>query len=196
MLAHRDRHLYLVDKFRFLFYNLSMAHLMIDIETLGTTPDAHILTIAAQIFDPLQRDWLGQSYYARIDFESQENRRIEQGTLEWWATQKESQTEAFAEDNRIPLDQALTELGRLIWQSKRIWANGSNFDMTILEDAYKSYNMALPWQYFHVRDARTVYSLTPNLNSYPASHHALEDCRRQIDLLWDSLESLKIKELK
>lgn len=173
-----------------------MAHLMIDIETLGTTPDAHILTIAAQIFDPLQKDWLGQSYYARIDFESQENRRIEQGTLEWWATQKESQTEAFAEDNRIPLDQALTELGRLIWQSKRIWANGSNFDMTILEDAYKSYNMALPWQYFHVRDARTVYSLVPNLEKYPASHHALEDCRRQIGMLQRTLKHLGVTSLK
>jgi len=172
-----------------------MAHLMIDIETLGTTPDAHILTIAAQTFDPLQRDWLGPAYYARVDFESQENRRIEQGTLEWWATQGESQKEAFAEDNRIPLDRSLTELGRLIWQSKRIWANGSNFDMTILEDAYKSYHMALPWQYFHVRDARTIYSLVPSLQKYPASHHALEDCRRQILLLWDSLEYLKIQEL-
>lgn len=172
-----------------------MAQLMIDIETLATTPNAHILTVAAQIFDPLQRDWLGAYYYARVDFESQENRRIEQGTLEWWATQKESQTEAFAEDDRIPLDRALTELGKFIWQSKRIWANGSNFDMTILEDAYKSYNMALPWQYFHVRDARTVYSLVPNLGKYPASHHALEDCRRQIQLLWDALEYLNIKEL-
>jgi hypothetical protein len=172
-----------------------MAHLMLDIETLGTTPDAHILTIAAQTFDPLQRDWLGESYYARVDFESQENRCIEQGTLEWWATQGESQEEAFAEEDRIPLDQALTGLGRMIWQSKRIWANGSNFDMTILEHAYKSYGRALPWQYFHVRDARTVYSLVPTLEKYPASHHALEDCRRQILLLWDSLEYLKVKEL-
>jgi hypothetical protein len=168
---------------------------MIDIETLGTGPDAHILTIAAQIFDPLQRDWLGEAYYARLDFESQENRRIEQSTLEWWATQGESRAEAFADTDRIPLDRALTEVGRVIWQSKRIWANGSNFDMTILEHAYKSYDRVLPWQYFHVRDARTVYSLCPTLNKYPASHHALEDCRRQIQLLWDSLEYLKVREL-
>jgi len=40
-----------------------------------------------------------------------------------------------------------------------------------------------------------VYGLCPNLNKYPASHHALEDCRRQIDLLHDSLELLNIKEL-
>ena len=64
-----------------------------------------------------------------------------------------------------------------------------------LEHAYKSYGMPLPWQYYKIRDARTVYGLVPGLNKYPASHHALEDCRRQIDLLHDALEYLKIKEL-
>jgi hypothetical protein len=67
--------------------------------------------------------------------------------------------------------------------------------MTILEHAYKSLSMPLPWKYFAVRDSRTVFGLVPSLEKYPASHHALEDCRRQIYLLWDSLESLKVKEL-
>jgi exodeoxyribonuclease VIII len=93
------------------------------------------------------------------------------------------------------LAQALEELGRLIWHSKRVWANGPTFDMNILEHAYKSLGMALPWKYYTVRDARTVYSLCPSLDKYPASHHALEDCRRQIDLLHDTLESLRIKEM-
>ena len=170
---------------------------MIDIETLGTTPDALILTIAAQEFNPLQRDWLGKSYYARVDFASQETRRIEQGTLDWWSTQaKDVREEAFAEDLRISLAQALTELGKIIWHSKRIWAQGPHFDMTILEHAYKSLNMALPWKYYAVRDSRTLFSLAPQLERYPASHNALEDCCCQIALLWDTLEYLKIKELK
>ena len=176
-----------------------MADIMIDIETCGTGPEACILTIAAQCFDPLARHDFDQyrHYYARIDPGSQPTRRVEQGTIEWWATQPpQAQEEAFGEHNRIPLTQALEELGRLIWQCKRVWANGPTFDMNILEHAYKSYNIVLPWQYYNVRDARTVYSLCPELNKYPASHHALEDCRRQIDLLWDALESLSIKELK
>ena len=172
--------------------------IMIDIETCGTGPEACILTIAAQCFDPLTRQELGdlRSFYCRVDPGSQPDRRVEQGTIEWWATQPAAaQEEAFGEDNRVPLDQALTDLGRLIWQSNRFWANGPTFDATILEHAYKSYNMALPWQYYRVRDARTVYGLCPDLNKYPASHHALEDCRRQIYLLWDTLEFLKIKNL-
>ena len=172
--------------------------LMIDIETCGTGPDACVLTIAAQTFNPLERrdfDQL-QSYYCRVDPDSQPNRRIEQSTIDWWATQpREAQEEAFGENNRIPLKQALEELGRMIWHSKRFWANGPTFDANILEHAYKEHSMALPWQFYNVRDARTVYSLCPGLGKYPASHHALEDCRRQIYLLWDTLESLKIKEL-
>jgi hypothetical protein len=156
------------------------------------------LTIAAQCFDPLRRTELTQDrqYYARIDPGSQPDRRVEQLTIDWWATQpQEAQEEAFGEDGRIPLQQALEELGKLIWQSKRFWANGPTFDANILEHAYKSYNMPLPWQFYNVRDARTVYSLCPGLNKYPASHHALEDCRRQILLLWDTLEYLNVKEL-
>jgi hypothetical protein len=176
-----------------------MADIMIDIETCGTGPEACILTIAAQCFNPLERHDFDsyRHYYARIDPGSQPNRRIEQGTIEWWATQpKAAQEEAFGMEGRIPLEQALEELHRLTWHCKRTWANGPTFDMNILEHAYKSYNIVLPWQYYNVRDARTVYSLCPTLDKYPASHHALEDCRRQIDLLWDSLESLGIKELK
>lgn len=175
-----------------------MADIMIDIETCGTGPDACILTIAAQVFDPLRRQDLEYlpSYYARIDPGSQPDRSVDQNTIEWWATQpKEAQEEAFGEDNRIPLEQSLEELGRMIWHSKHFWANGPTFDANILEHAYKSYNRALPWQFFVVRDARTVYSLCPSLEKYPASHHALEDCRRQIYLLWDTLEFLKIREL-
>ena len=173
-----------------------MADLMIDIEGLATGPDTTILTIAAQEFNPFERDSFGRSFYTRVDLESQPNRRIEQGTIEWWATQPAVvRDEAFAEEDRIPLDEALRGLHRLAWHSKRIWAQGPTYDMNILEHAYKSYNIALPWKYFSVRDSRTVFSLVPDLQKYPASHHALEDCKRQIMLLWDSLEYLNVKSL-
>lgn len=168
---------------------------MIDVETLSTAPDALILTIAAQSFDPLSNGYFDQKFYARIDFESQPSRKVEQSTIDWWATQKESRDEAFSEIERVPLDYALKELGKLIWKSSRIWANGANFDMNILEHAYKSYNMKIPWQYYHVRDARTVYSLYPGLPKPPIAHHALLDCRRQIEMLQQTLKYLNITTL-
>jgi len=173
-----------------------MADLMIDLEGLGTGPDTTILTIAAQSFDPLGHGYYDRFYYARIELESQTDRNVEQGTIDWWATQPlAAKDEAFGEEGRIPLDQALDELGKLIWQSKRIWAQGPTYDMNILEHAYKSYGKALPWQFYAVRDSRTVFGLWPEMPKPPTSHHALEDCRRQIDLLQLTLRHLNVKEL-
>ena len=169
---------------------------MIDLEGLGTGPDTTILTIAAQSFDPLGSGYYDQKYYARITLESQENRSIQQSTIDWWATQPAAaRDEAFNEEGRIPLDQALDELGKLIWKSKRVWAQGPTYDMNILEHAYKSYDKSIPWQFYAVRDSRTVFGLWPNLPKPPTSHHALEDCRRQIALLQETLRYLKVKEL-
>ena len=171
--------------------------LMIDLEGLATGPDTTILTIAAQAFDPFGSGYYERHYYARVTLESQENRSIDDGTIAWWATQPEhAREEAFGEQDRIPLDQALDELGRLIWHAKLIWAQGPTYDMNILEHAYKSYNKPLPWKYYQVRDSRTVFSLWPEQPIPPTSHHALEDCRRQIGMLQTTLQHLNVKELK
>jgi len=172
-------------------------HLMIDLEGLATGPDTTILTIAAQAFDPFGKGFYEQSYYARVTLESQENRVIDDNTIAWWATQPEhAREEAFGEQDRIPLDEALDGLGRLIWNSKMIWAQGPTYDMNILEHAYKSYNKPLPWKYYMVRDSRTVFSLWPDQPIPPTSHHALEDCRRQIGMLQNTLTHLNVKALK
>jgi hypothetical protein len=168
---------------------------MIDIETLGVAPAATILTIAAQSFDPFGQGHFDRHFYSRITLESQENRTIDDGTIAWWTTQPEAQAEAFAEEDRMPLDQALDLLGKLIWQSSFLWSQGPTFDMTILEHAYKSYGKPIPWQYYKVRDSRTLFSLWPGLPKPATSHHALEDCRRQIDMLQATLQHLNIKEL-
>ena len=171
--------------------------IMIDIETVGTGPDACILTIAAQTFDPNALGYLPQDYYARVDIDSQPNREVDDATVEWWATQsEEAQDEAFGEEGRIPLKQALEELSKLCFHCNLTWANGTTFDMVILENAYKQEQLPLPWRFWNVRDARTVYSLYPDLPKPKASHHALEDCKRQIDLLQQTLQHLGVTKLR
>lgn len=169
---------------------------MIDIEGLSTEPNAIILTIAAQRFDPMSDGWFDNQFYARIDTESQPDRHIDDGTIEWWTTQPHAADEAFNPDNRIPLKDALEQLSKIVWNCKLVWANGPTYDMTILENAFKSYGMHIPWQYFSVRDCRTVYSLCDNLDRPETSHHALEDCRRQIKMLQSAVKQLGIKEIR
>ena len=174
-----------------------MADIMVDIETLGVGPDATILTIGAQVFDPLGRGYDSRHYYARINIDTQLNRSLNDSTIEWWATQpKAIRDEAFSEDDRIELSTALDELGRLIWQSKRLWCQGPHFDCTILEHAYKSYGKALPWQYYNVRDSRTLFGLWTDMPKPPVTHNALEDCRRQVDLVQQTLKHLGVETLK
>jgi hypothetical protein len=171
--------------------------LMLDIETVGTGPDACILTIAAQTFDPTALGYLPKDYYARVDIDSQPNREVDDATVEWWATQPQAaQDEAFGEEGRIPLRQALEELSKLCFHCNLTWANGTTFDMVILENAYKQEQLPIPWQFWNVRDARTVYSLYPDLPKPKASHHALEDCKRQIDLLQQTLQHLGVTKLR
>lgn len=171
-------------------------HIMIDIEGLATTPNATILTIAAQSFDPFGQGYGSNSFYAKLTLESQEGRAITDDTINWWATQPEASAEAFSEEGRIPLGDALDGLHKITWHADFVWANGPTYDMNILEDAYKSLGRVQPWQFYKVRDARTVYSLWPDGPRPPTSHHALEDCRRQIDMLQQTLKHLGIKAIK
>jgi len=169
---------------------------MIDTETAATTPDALILTIAVQQFDPHGSGHNGQSFYARVDIESQPNRTIDEGTIEWWAKQAPAiKDEAFAEDGRISLREALDGVHKIAWQSNRIWMQGPHFDATILEHAYREINKAVPWAFWKLRDSRTLFSLVPELTKPPVSHHALDDCRRQILMVQDALDYLKVRKL-
>jgi hypothetical protein len=170
---------------------------MIDIEGLATTPDAVILTIAAQSFNPFGKGYYdNRFFYARVTLESQEDRAINEATVEWWATQKEAQLEAFNENNRISLEDALDGLHKIAWQHDFIWANGPTYDINILEHAYRSKNKKQPWQYYKIRDARSIYSLYPGLAKPATSHHALEDCKRQIDMLQSTFKYLNVTEIR
>jgi hypothetical protein len=170
--------------------------LMLDIETLATTPNAVILNIGAIGFDPFTKIVYDHHVcYHRINTDSQEDRYIDDNTVEWWSKQgKEAQEEAFGEEGRVPLDEALDELAKLARKCGRIWANGISFDMTILENAYKSYDKSLPWQYYRVLDARTLYKLCPG-KQLGNDHHALADCVNQIALVQECIKELGVTKI-
>ena len=171
---------------------------MLDTETISTKPNATILTIAAQVFDPFGAGVTTEpSFYCRVDMESQSNRHVDDATVTWWAGQSaEAQAEAFSEEERLPLEDALEGLSKFVWQADLIWANGTVFDIVILENALTECNMATPWKFWTVRDTRTVYSLWPDCPKPVTAHHALLDCVRQIEMLQLTLITLGVTKLK
>ncbi len=169
---------------------------MVDIETLDVTPTSVILTIGAQGFCPFTDQLTDVVYYERITLESQDDRSVDDGTIAWWGKQDAIVMEEAIGDTgqtRIPLKTALEKLSKIFWKTNTIWANGITFDMVILENAFKSADMPIPWKYWNVSDARTIYKIKP-VGKLANSHNALEDCVNQIQLLQKTLKELNITE--
>jgi hypothetical protein len=94
---------------------------------------------------------------------------------------------------RFTLAECLEQLHKFTWNSVgRIWAQGAQFDISILEHAYRSVNRAYPWQYWSVRDSRTLLDLVP-VNLPSATHDAMEDCYRQIVGVQQALAQLGVE---
>lgn len=192
-----------------------MPHLMIDIEALGKDADSVILTIGAQIFDPSPHvvGWIKDPIYdkisdthipswlnIRVDVDSQVDRwgrRIDGGTLDWWGKQSpEAIEEALGESDRVPLEDALDKLMRLAYLCKAIWSKGPLYDIVMLEHAMNQTKRRIPWKFWEIRDARTVYSLCPGLDTKLNGHIAVDDCRNQIVLLQEAFRLLNVGVVK
>jgi hypothetical protein len=160
--------------------------IMIDLETLATSPDAAILTIGAVKFDPFGKDIeepAMDSFYVRVDLDSCDEIGLvtSDDTIAWWSNQsKEAQEEAFGTDNRLHIREAFDKLYKFCWGAKRVWSNGAGFDIVICDHVYKKLNKASPWNFWQARDVRTAFDLgiDPKRPTVTA-HHALQDAYNQ-----------------
>lgn len=162
-----------------------MRKIMIDIESLGTKSTSVILSIGAIAFD--ESGHIGQGFYQRVDIDSclQRGLTVDGKTIEWWMDQSAEARAVFTEPAK-PLSAVLIDLGSAYdWNDTEIWANGSNFDIPILENAYNACGLVIPWKFWNVRDYRTVKNMFSKefFNTVcvepVVAHHALEDARAQ-----------------
>jgi hypothetical protein len=157
-------------------------HLMVDLETLATSPDAVILTIGAVTFDPASNRIFDKLYY-RVDIESCDRlgMTVNDDTVEWWSKQAaDVQTEAFAEDNRLPIEEVIEKFHKFAWNCDAFWSHGATFDLVILDCYYRKLNKVPPWNFWQIRDTRTLFDLgyDPEMPK-EGLHNALEDASRQ-----------------
>jgi hypothetical protein len=159
---------------------------MIDLETLATSTDAAILTIGAVKFDPFGSDIKEPAMtklYLRVDLDSCDRIGLvtNDDTIEWWSKQDPAaQEEAFSEQDRIDIVDAFEQLYKFCWGAQRVWSNGSVFDIMICEHIFKKIGKATPWQFWQIRDVRTMFDLGINPKRPPVlKHHALEDAWNQ-----------------
>ena len=149
-------------------------NIMVDIETLSTRPDATIISIGAVC---LETD---REFYAEVS--PHQNRHVDIDTIAFW----------FKQSVRPPLDSELNLSSALYAFSDfcksnssgdfKIWANGTDFDITILADACRSRILPIPWKYNSVRDYRTLAKLLPHIlrpEFVGDKHNALADAKNQ-----------------
>ncbi len=156
-------------------------HATIDIETLGISPDTVVLTIGGIKFDPMEDDGLHSEFYYRLNADEQIDmgRTVDEKTLEWWETQSEEvKAEALDTNDRIPVEETLKALNKWLVGVDKLWCQGPVFDIGILENLYKQIGLHHNWQFYIIRDSRTLFGLMdkdPRKEIDFAAHNALAD---------------------
>lgn len=167
-------------------------HIMLDLETMGTGPDAAIVAIGAV------RVFAGQfasdppEFYQRVDLQSAVDYGgvIEPSAVLWWMQQSLQARQAWQDEQR---DLAAALSGLWVWMRGQsgvsslrepvVWGNGAAFDNVILAQAFKCSRGDVPWKFRNDRCYRTLKALFPGVPFRPPAipHHALEDARAQAE---------------
>lgn len=164
-----------------------VVHIMVDLETWSTKPDALIISIGAVQFDPHARK-VGDRFHVGIYPDSWDaGAHIDPGTINWWMSKERDA--ARAEWNRLERVDAGTALeGFAQWLATFtkpvcIWGNGATFDNVVLRRAYQRQYIEAPWSYRLDRCYRTLKAQYPTIpmKSKLTAHNALSDAIMQAE---------------
>ena len=139
-------------------------HAMIDIETLDTVPSSVVLSVGAVKFDPFgsQEPHAKTLWRPSVDEQLADGRSTSESTLEWWSRQEAHIREStFTEQGRVSLDVFFKDLNKFLVGVDKVWCQGPQFDMVILEDLFKQFDHHMNWAYWQVCDCRTIFNMMP-----------------------------------
>lgn len=162
---------------------------MLDLETLGATPNSVITSIGAVKFNS---SGILDEFYTRVDIKSciDYGLIIDPQTIIWWLGQADNARLELTKPG-INLAEALLSFSSWVGaDNSEIWGNGASFDNVVLSQAYSKTNTTRPWKYSADRCYRTIKSLYPDvkIERLGEHHNALDDAKSQanhlISILW------------
>ena len=132
-----------------------MNHFMIDIETLSTDTNAHVLAICMIEFD--QDEVIRtQTLYPSADEQQRMGRKIEFDTLKFWQRSQPIFQDLIHHPTKS-LAFCLSHIRYMIdFQREKeniVWAKSPSFDLSILRSLFGD---QIPWKYSMERDVRTA----------------------------------------
>jgi hypothetical protein len=162
---------------------------MFDLETWGTRPGSAIRSVGAAQFCRRTGE-IGETFYANIGDCSLQGVTLKRdpSTVEWWSKQSKEAQDALLVDQK-PFTEVAWKFNAWFKKVKgeTVWAQGSNFDFPIWDEACKLLQQPVPWKYWATRDTRTVYDIyrfdPATIARKGTYHNALDDCRHQVECL-------------
>ena len=175
---------------------LKALHIVLDLETRSTKPNAIVASIGAVAIGP-DLQLLTNEFHVPLAQNLQFPRHEDPDTMRWWAEQSTEARYAsiMAAQTVIP-GQALRDFAA--WVSivadpakVKVWGNGSVFDTVILRSLYDTFNQQPPWEWRYDRDMRTILDLHPSAKDVGdfvgVKHNALHDARHEAKQLAKAL---------
>ncbi|MDM3451130.1 exonuclease [Citrobacter sp. Cb027] len=186
--------------------NAFYTHLMVDLETMGSGPDAPIVSIGAVYFDPSTGN-TGAEFYQVVSLESSMSfgMKPDASTIQWWLKQSSEARSAILVDEAMGLRETLELLADFIAENAangshtvQLWGNGCSFDNVILRRAYALAETPFAVPFWNDRDVRTMVELGKSVGINPRfdipfegdMHNALSDARHQVkyvSAIWQRL---------
>jgi len=176
-----------------------MKHVMLDLETWGTSVGSALRSIGMVQFDPRHAGF-GKEFYCNLEFDDQKElgATVDESTVKWWNLQGKEATEVL-QDNQLKLEDACNKVREFFYETKvaYVWAQGSNFDPVLLEQSFKFAKVKVPWRFYNTRDTRTCYNMTElntNLIKRQGTYHnALDDAKHQVRCVYKSYQIMDSK---
>jgi exodeoxyribonuclease VIII len=170
-------------------YKVSLDHVMVDVETLGTGERAVVASVGAVYFTPTTIDE-GGGFYEALKWQEQLDRdgTVTEGAIKFWLKQLDKVREPLLRGGGSTVSEVLLKLGRwfeaLPGSSELcVWAKGPQFDLALLESLYRRWDIDPPWRYWQGRDVRTALMLDAAYNVARGAdsdeHHAFDDAVHQ-----------------
>lgn len=178
-----------------------MNHIMLDIETMGTSINASIMSIGACYFEPSTGE-IGETFHRQVNIDS--NGAIDASTVLWWMKQSDEARSKFANNHEAAGIEGIKALfDGFVKPGSQVWGNGIAFDNVIIRNAYESRGGNAPWKFWNDRDVRTMVELGKAIGIDPkrdvpfegVAHDALADSIHQakyVSIIWQALTAVYV----
>lgn len=169
-------------------------NLMIDLETLDTKATSAILSVGICAFDI---HGIHDQQYFVLECQEQLNkgRTISFDTLEWWFRQDKAVTDAVFNQKKMSVKRFLDGLGYFCSKNniRKVYAQGTDFDIAMMTHIHNQYDQQLPWDFWLVRDTRTVYDMMQSQKpTREGTHHnAMDDAIYQAECVIQAFKERK-----